>query len=158
DPGDVYSYSNFGFCVLGRIIEKVTAQPYESWVKANILNPVGAKDMHIAGDTLNQRRPNEVIYYGGNVYGMKKSRMAAPGGWLATPIDLLSFMVRVDGFGAKPDILTAETIKTMTTGSTANKGYAKGWGVNTSNGNWSHGGSLPGTATLLWRTGDGYTM
>jgi CubicO group peptidase (beta-lactamase class C family) len=158
DPGDTYNYSNFGYCVLGRVIEKVTGQSYESWVKANILNPVGAKDMHIAGDTLAERRPNEVVYYGGNVYGMKVSRMDSHGGWLANPIDLLRFMVRVDGFATKSDILTAETIKTMTTGSTANKGYAKGWGINTSNGNWSHGGSLPGTSTLLWRTSDGYTM
>jgi hypothetical protein len=98
-----------------------------------------------------------VIYYGG-AYGMKVARMDAHGGWIANPIDLLRFMVRVDGFATKPDILTAATIKTMTTGSTANNGYAKGWGINTSSGNWSHGGSLPGTSTLLWRTSDGYTM
>ncbi|MCI0336676.1 MAG: serine hydrolase [Acidobacteria bacterium] len=158
DPGKTYSYSNFGYCVLGRVIEKVTGQPYESWVKANVLSPTGAKDMHIAGDTFEERRTNEVSYYGGNVYGMQVTRMDAHGGWLANPIDLLRFMVRVDGFPTKPDILKPGTVTLMTTGSTANKSYAKGWGINLSNGSWSHGGSLPGTSTLLWRTSDGYTV
>lgn len=156
-PGNTYSYSNFGYCVLGRIIEKVTGQTYEAWVKTTVLNATGATDMHIAGDTESERRPNEVKYYGGNVYGMKVRRMDAHGGWAGNPVDLLRFMVRVDGFNTKPDILQAGTITTMTTGSTANGGYAKGWGVN-SNGTWSHGGSLPGTSTVLWRNNSGLTM
>lgn len=156
-PGNTYSYSNFGYCVLGRIIEKVTGQSYEAWVKANVLNATGATDMHIAGDTEAERRSNEVKYYGGNVYGMKVRRMDAHGGWAGNPVDLLRFMVRVDGFNTKPDILQAGTITTMTTGSTANGGYAKGWGVN-SGGTWSHGGSLPGTSTVLWRNNSGLTM
>jgi CubicO group peptidase (beta-lactamase class C family) len=158
NPGASYSYSNFGFSVLGRIIEKFGGQSYESWVKANVLKPAGVNDMHVAGDTLAQRRHNEVVYYGGNVYGMKVTRMDAHGGWAANAIDLLRFMVRVDGFATKPDILKPETIKVMTTGSSANASYAKGWSINTSNNNWSHGGSLPGTSTILWRTNDGYTM
>jgi CubicO group peptidase (beta-lactamase class C family) len=158
DPGKVYSYSNFGYCILGRLVEKFGGQPYESWVNANILKQVGANDMHIAGDTLEQRRTNEVIYYGGDVYGMKVARMDSHGGWIANPIDLLRFMVRVDGFPSKQDILKSDTIKVMTTGSSANSSYAKGWSINTSNNNWSHGGSLPGTSTVLWRTSDGYTM
>ena len=155
-PGTTYSYSNFGYCVLGRIIEKVTGQTYEAWVKANVLNGAGASDMHIAGDTEAERRANEVKYYGGNVYGMKVRRMDAHGGWAGNPVDLLRFMVRVDGFNTKPDMLQAGTIATMTTGSTANSGYAKGWGVNGTT--WSHGGSLPGTSTVLWRNGGGLTM
>jgi hypothetical protein len=39
----------------------------------------------------------------------------------------------------------------MTTASTANAGYAKGWNVNRYN-NWWHGGSLPGTSTIMVRT------
>ena len=29
-PGQHWAYSNFGYCVLGRVIEQVTGQPYES--------------------------------------------------------------------------------------------------------------------------------
>jgi len=36
-PGTRYAYSNFGYCVLGRIIEKITGQTYEAFVKKTIL-------------------------------------------------------------------------------------------------------------------------
>src|SRR5690606_19569329 len=51
-PGDAYAYSNFGYCVLGRVIETVTGQPYEKYVMANILKPAGASMMRIGGNTL----------------------------------------------------------------------------------------------------------
>ncbi|WP_291911451.1 hypothetical protein [Chitinophaga sp. CB10] len=43
----------------------------------------------------------------------------------------------------------------MTTGSTANTGYACGWAVNIYN-NWWHAGSLPGTASEIVRTAKGF--
>jgi CubicO group peptidase (beta-lactamase class C family) len=36
-PGTQWAYSNFGYCLLGRIIEQVTGQSYETYVQANIL-------------------------------------------------------------------------------------------------------------------------
>ena len=30
NPGERYAYSNFGYCLLGRIIEKITKQDYEA--------------------------------------------------------------------------------------------------------------------------------
>jgi CubicO group peptidase (beta-lactamase class C family) len=43
EPGDHSEYSNFGYMVLGAIIEKVTAQTYEVYVKEHILDPLGMK-------------------------------------------------------------------------------------------------------------------
>ena len=40
-PGTRSAYSNFGYCVLGRIIEEVTEMSYEHYVKKNILIPAG---------------------------------------------------------------------------------------------------------------------
>ena len=40
-PGTRSAYSNFGYCVLGRVIEEVTGMPYENFVKKNILIPAG---------------------------------------------------------------------------------------------------------------------
>ena len=40
-PGTAYEYSNFGFAILGRVITKVTGEPYATYVKANILDPLG---------------------------------------------------------------------------------------------------------------------
>ena len=82
---------------------------------------------------------------------MNVRRMDSHGGWLATPTDLVRFLVRVDGFPTKPDILKPETLQTMTTASAASPGYAKGWCVNQYH-NWWHMGSLPGTITVMVRT------
>jgi hypothetical protein len=66
----------------------------------------------------------------------------------------LTTYVHVDGFAAPPNILKPEAIRTMTTASARNAGYAKGWEVNRAN-NWWHNGSLPGTATVAVRTHSG---
>jgi len=54
-PGQHYAYSNFGYCVLGRVIEKITGQPYADHVRAEVLSRCGITDMTISGNTLEQR-------------------------------------------------------------------------------------------------------
>ncbi len=163
-PGTTYSYSNFGYCVLGRVVEAKTNQSYESYVQNNILKPMGISTMRIGGDSKAERYPGEVVYYDGEffsnpygslIHGMAIRRMDAHGGWIASAIDLTRFMVNVDGFSTKPDFLNQASIQTMTTPSSANKYYAKGWSVNRKN-NWWHGGSLPGTTSILVRTSSGF--
>ena len=63
-PGQSYAYSNFGYCVLGRVIEKVSRQSYAAFVTDAVLKRCGITDMAIAGNTLAQRRRGEVKYYG----------------------------------------------------------------------------------------------
>jgi len=157
-PGTKYAYSNFGYSVLGRVIEKVSGKPYATYVKEKILAPAGVHGMEIAGDTLSARKPHEVVYYDGgssSPYNMKVARMDSHGGWIASAIDLVRFGVRVDGFPTKPDVLSPTSIKTMTTASSANGGYACGWSVNSAH-NWWHNGSLPGTFSILVRTSGGF--
>jgi CubicO group peptidase (beta-lactamase class C family) len=159
-PGTAYAYSNFGYCVLGRVIEKVTGQGYEAAVKALVLAPIGVSDMTIAGNTLADRLPHEVRYYGQfgeDPYAFNIHRMDSHGGWVSTAKDLAAFLVKVDGYPDKADILQAATLATMTTPSTANANYACGWAVNTAN-NWSHIGSLPGTETEIIRTSTGWNF
>ena len=62
-PGQHYAYSNFGFCVLGRVIEKLTGARYEQHVRDAILKPCGVSDMRIGGNTQAERAPLEVVYY-----------------------------------------------------------------------------------------------
>ena len=154
-PGTKYDYSNFGYCVLGRVIEKKSGMSYEDYVKTHILKPCGIDGMRIGGKT---SEPDEVEYIGvsgQNPYSVSPLHMDAHGGWVANPIELLKLLVRVDGFSNVPDILESETIKTMTTPSAQNNGYALGWSVNRSN-NWWHTGSLPGTSTEMARSSSGF--
>ena len=157
-PGTHYAYSNFGYCVLGRVIEQVSGRPYAAFVQEEILGRCGIHDMRIAGNTLRQRASEEVIYYGQggeNPYDMNVTRMDSHGGWLATPRDLVLFLNHVDGFKSTPNILKLETLRLMTTGSTVNSGYARGWAVNNAP-NWWHNGSLPGTTSIMVRTASGF--
>jgi CubicO group peptidase (beta-lactamase class C family) len=159
EPGTHYAYSNFGFCLLGRVIEKVSGQPYAEFVKHHVLAKCGVTSMQLAGNTLAERAAGEVVYYGQagsgtNPYDMQVTRMDSHGGWIATPGDLVQFLMHTDGFPTTPNILRADTLKTMTTASTANPNYACGWCVNRFS-NWWHSGSLPGTLTIMVRTGSG---
>ncbi|MCH7729640.1 MAG: beta-lactamase family protein, partial [Planctomycetes bacterium] len=63
DPGTRYAYSNFGYCLLGRVIEKITKEDYEEHVRNTVLAPIGVHSTRI-GKTLREGRANnEVCYY-----------------------------------------------------------------------------------------------
>jgi CubicO group peptidase (beta-lactamase class C family) len=156
EPGKTYEYLNFGYCLLGRIIEKVTGQQYEDHVRNGVLKQCGVTRMQIGGATAAERKPGEVAYYGNNPYGLLPRRMDAHGGWIATPIDLLRLMVRTDGFNAKTDILYASTETQMYSGSTANAGYGAGWIVSSSYR--GHNGAMNGTIAFLVRRNDGFSF
>jgi CubicO group peptidase (beta-lactamase class C family) len=157
-PGLLWAYSNFGYCLLGRVLEATTSQTYSAYVTNEILTPCGIADMQISGNTLQERAPSEVTYQGQNgenPYGMNIQRMDSHGGWLSSPADLVLFATHVDGFKTTPNILNADTIQKMTTPCQANEHYARGWQVNNL-GNWWHNGSLPGTTTIMVRTSSGF--
>src|SRR5207245_7589836 len=47
DANTQFEYLNFGYCLLGRVIEKVTGQGYERYVRQNTLSPTGVAAMVI---------------------------------------------------------------------------------------------------------------
>jgi CubicO group peptidase (beta-lactamase class C family) len=152
-PGKSFAYSNFGYCILGRVIEKLTGQTYEQYIKEKILIRCGIVDMQIAGNALKDRAINEVKYYsqtGGDPYGMNVARMDSHGGWIATPSEMTAFFVHIDGFKDTEQLLADDTLRTMSTPTAENPRYAKGLSVNSEN-NWWHGGSLPRTETISVR-------
>ncbi|MGB0788488.1 MAG: serine hydrolase [Marinirhabdus sp.] len=137
-PGSFFEYSNFGYCVLGRIIEK-----------KHVLKPSGITAMRIGASEKENRAHKEVAYYSnGDPYSLKMSKMDAHGGWIASSVDLMRLMVRVDGQPSKKDIISKSSFNAMTT-SSLNNGYAKGWGVNSSASLMSHGGGMGGTIAFL---------
>jgi CubicO group peptidase (beta-lactamase class C family) len=158
EPGQNYAYSNFGYCILGRVVEKASGRRYAEYVRQAVLEPCGIRDMQLAGNTLVQRAHDEVVYYDRdrheNPYNMNVTRMDSHGGWIATPGDLVRFALRVGGSDTVPNLLRPETIKTMLTASAANAGYACGWFVNRVPNFW-HTGNLPGTTSIMVRTASG---
>ncbi len=170
-PGTQYQYSNFGFCVLGKVIEKITGLSYEDYVRNTILIPLGITDMNLSFNLLANQLPNEVNYYdypgaplAYSVYdnsslvpwqygGFNIEAMDAHGRWIASAEDLCKLMCAVDQFNTRPDIFMQATIDTMIKPSVVNANYAMGWNVNSAN-NWWHLGSIPGTTTEIIRNGN----
>jgi len=130
EPGSRYAYSNFGYCVLGRILERVAGQPYESFVREQVLAPCGIHRMRL-GRTLDERHaPDEVRYYmddsseAAPVYpsvaakvpwpygGFNLEAMDAHGGWIASVVDLARFAAPLDNPDKHP-VLRSATLNTM---------------------------------------------
>ena len=106
DANTQFEYLNFGYCLLGRIIEKVSGQSYDQFVKQNVLGASGVTEMAIGANSEADRKPREVKYYPGIAYSLNVTRFDSHGGWVASPIDLVRYVVRVDGLPTKPDIFS----------------------------------------------------
>jgi CubicO group peptidase (beta-lactamase class C family) len=59
DPGQQKVFSNFGYCVLGRVIEKATGKSYGAYVK-DLFRPLGVDDVRPARHFSDQRDSREV--------------------------------------------------------------------------------------------------
>jgi CubicO group peptidase (beta-lactamase class C family) len=161
-PGTQGAYSNFGYCLLGRVIEQVTAQPYETYVQANILAPCGITSMQIAQNSERHRASDEVVYvgqYSEDPYKININRMDSTAGWIASSTQLVQFLDHVAGTPGIPALLKPETIRAMTTPAPAypqgDARYARGWMVaDNGAGSWWHSGSLPGSTALMIRNPD----
>jgi CubicO group peptidase (beta-lactamase class C family) len=154
DPGAEFEYSNFGYCLLGRVIEQVTGQPYADVMRELLFAPAGAASLEVGGNTREERLPQEVAYYGQgeDPYGpaMNVRRMDAHGGWVATPIDLVRIALRADGFETPEDRLAAETLRRATRPSATGRTYGLGWYVNEAQNYWHTGSFNGGSAMLAW--------
>ncbi len=109
DPGTRYAYSNFGYCLLGRVIELLTRKSYEQAVRDAVLTPSGIKAMRLGRTLAAHRAEREVRYYtpdnasADSLFpdtpkqvpwpygGFNLEAMDAHGGWLASAVDLARF-------------------------------------------------------------------
>jgi N-acyl-D-amino-acid deacylase len=130
DPGSRYAYSNFGFCLLGRVIERISGVPYEKFVQQNVLRPLGISRMQIGRSLAAQHAADEATYYDAHnqmvpaVVGKIGELVAVPyggfflealdshGGWIASATDLLRFAAAFDS-PANCKILQPESITAM---------------------------------------------
>jgi CubicO group peptidase (beta-lactamase class C family) len=62
DPGKRTAPSNFGFSVLGRVIEKASGETYEKYVQQAIFRPLGVDDVKLGRSLPRERDPREVWY------------------------------------------------------------------------------------------------
>jgi N-acyl-D-amino-acid deacylase len=91
EPGEREVYSNFGYCVLGRVIEKASSKTYEQYVTEDILRPAGATTVRISRDRAADRDGREV-WYPVSDGEFSTEVMDAHGGLASTAADLCRFM------------------------------------------------------------------
>ncbi len=174
DPGTKYAYSNYGYMLLGRIVEAVSNQPYETYVQQNVLEPLEISHTQLGRTLPGNRLPGEVTYHSDwkntsvfdgqtNVFwpdgGWNMENMDAHGGWVSTVIDMARFEASFDNPRNNP-ILGQEMINLMfkaPPGTSGERYYAMGWEVVRWDGkkNTWHTGSLDGTLSLMVRRFDG---
>ncbi len=62
-PGTNEKYSNFGYGLLGRILERVTGEPYETYVQRKLMVPLGIQRAQLGRSVRSLRALGEVEYY-----------------------------------------------------------------------------------------------
>lgn len=113
-PGTKTVYSNYGYMLLGLIIERVMGEPYGPYVRANTLAPMGIHGI-VEGAGRRDYVPGEARRYGPNgvdpVGGLPRVHFAS-GAWIASPVDMAKFMAVIGG-ERPPAFLTPETFDRM---------------------------------------------
>lgn len=103
------TYSNFGYCILGRVIEKASGKKYMDYLNSEIAKPLGITSFQLAHSLPGARNPKEPVYldpgFDFNVFDAKSKAkvhladggfctesMDAHGGQIASAPDLAKFM------------------------------------------------------------------
>ena len=172
-PGEGTRYSNIGYGILSKVIEKVTGKGYEEYIRKQILKPAGCSDMFLGHNLDTDHFPYEVKYYevsnaelipacdgsGKMVYrsngGNNIEELYGAGGWVASPAELLRFLAAIDGKPEVKDILKPETIRYMT--QSLPNTMPIGWIETNTQGDWTRTGTLAGTSALMKKQRDGYS-
>jgi N-acyl-D-amino-acid deacylase len=131
EPGQRFAYSNVGYLILARVIESVSGETYEAYLRKSVLNPLGITQMQLAHARPDSRPKTEVSYFdrdrrtGPCIYppnvgqivpladgGFNIEGYEAHGGWIASAIDLVRFACAFDDPGRCP-LLSADSIARM---------------------------------------------
>jgi len=140
EPGTAWTYSNVGYATLGRIIEVVAKEPYDRFLKENILDPLGMKDTSFAPEE-SQRFRVAAVYTDDNGSLKRATQVetqngplipAPQGGLFSTAADVLRFNQMVLSKGALDGrrVLSAAAVELMATNVTGDikAGFAPGVG------------------------------
>ncbi|MGW6277128.1 serine hydrolase domain-containing protein [Kribbella sp. NPDC055071] len=176
NPGTKVAYSNFGYLLAGRVIEKLSGLPYATYVQQKLLTPLKITRM-AQGYTIAKHAGEtsyESQYSAPTVLDMSGKTVAAPygtfsmrlhdanGGWIASAPDLVRWAKMFDAPGNVLNSTSLGRVWSKPSTGVNSEGwyYGLGWQVRpvttggTGRNTW-HTGSLPGTFTIVVRTYNG---
>ncbi|MEU6720170.1 serine hydrolase domain-containing protein [Nonomuraea sp. NPDC046802] len=176
DPGAKHVYSNYGYMLAGRVIEKVSGMSYESYIRQQLLSPVGISRMRLGRSLRSQAFSTEVPYESkytrksvvdgsGAVVpfpfgGFNMPNQDANGGWVASAVDMVKwgFVFDAPGVVLNKTSISRVFAKPETGVNSGGSWYGLGWHVRNNNvgtlNTW-HNGSMPGTFSFLARVQNG---
>ena len=115
EPGTRYSYSNTGYLILGRVVEKVSGESYAAFLTRRILKPLGLTHTAYEPDPQSPAcAQGHMSFWLGAPEAVPlegKGWVAAAGALFSTPADLAAWdLALIDG-----KVLNADMFKLMTT-------------------------------------------
>ena len=166
EPGAKYTYTTFGYSVLGCAVEGASAQKFGDYVRENILKPAAMDRMRL--DSINDIIPNRAQGYQRTRDGILRNSDIADnsyklpgGGFVSTVEDLAKFAIAMQ----TNSILKRETVEQMFTRQKLRDGketgYGLGWEVNVVDGQKfvGHSGAQQRVSTMLHMLPDkGYAL
>ncbi|GJM29818.1 MAG: hypothetical protein DHS20C17_24530 [Cyclobacteriaceae bacterium] len=132
EPGTQYKYSNFGYWLLGYIVEQVSGLAYADYLSREIFEPLGLKDTSY--DNMDSIITNRIPGYSNSSSGYLNASyldMRVPyagGGLISNVDDLLNWYQHLyskEGPITQETVATAHQPYTLSNGQTTNYGY--GW-------------------------------
>jgi len=153
-PGEALIYNNSAFFLLGLIIEAVSGESYEEYVRLHLFEPAGMTDSRYCSENaIVERRAHG--YDAGPDGLVRKAYIDhtwpyAAGSLCSTAWDLVAWNEALHGDGAGGRMLSSQGYRELTTPGTLNDGtplrYAKGLSVFEQGGRRviAHGGGIPG--------------
>jgi CubicO group peptidase (beta-lactamase class C family) len=151
-PGEKWKYSNTGYVLLGKIIEKISGKPYGEFLKEKIFVPLEMTNTGVDERklVLKDRAYNYGLQKGEPVLAtyIDLSQVHAAGSLYSTVEDLLKW----DNGLASGKILPQKSLDRMFTA--VKNGYGYGWLVGSRDGGkkfMAHNGGLPGCTTTVER-------
>jgi D-alanyl-D-alanine carboxypeptidase len=164
-PGSKYEYSNYGFILLGLVIERASGESYYDYVREHVYEPAGMTST--ASEPEDVAVPDRSVGYttgaGGKVVANTDTlpyRGTSAGGGYSTAGDLLKFAASLQAH----ELLDAAYTNMLTTGKVdVGDGFKYGFGFGdyTVNGVrcFGHNGGAPGmNGALSICPGDGYVV
>ena len=154
EPGSRYSYSNTGFIILGRVVEKVSGRPFGKFLAEEILKPQGMKH------TLYEPDPNQAgIARGYTTFALSNPEPATneAKGWIgsagaiySTGSDLAAWdLALVSGQVVNPaSYALMTTPRLLSDGRTSFYGCGLSWSIRNVRTVLSHGGAVAGFVAM----------
>lgn len=158
-PGTLFSYATINYDVLGLVIQNVTHKPYETYIRENVLKPLGLNGTYLPSESFKKddmAKGYKIGFLGAREYSAPTYRGNTPAGYFITNINDMEKWIKIQlgtekipetyGELVEKSHIPDRTVKPGGDGSS----YASGWMVyQDGKGEISHGGYNPNYSSFI---------